>query len=64
MKMLLWMFLMRCRGRTCSEEVTDEAHDESAVVNDDEGTDDGDAAVEEKDGGKRINTSVKIFSKL
>ena len=31
-----------------SEEVTDEAHDESAEVNDNEGTDDGDAAVEEK----------------
>ncbi len=31
-----------------SEEVTDEANDESAEVNDNEGTDDGDAAVEEK----------------
>ena len=31
-----------------SEEVTDEAHDESAEVNDNEGTDDGDAAVEDK----------------
>tara|TARA_B000000557_G_scaffold262276_1_gene262774 strand:- start:917 stop:1585 length:669 start_codon:yes stop_codon:yes gene_type:complete len=31
-----------------SEEVTDEAHDESSEVNDNEGTDDGDAAVEEK----------------
>ncbi|MEC8496749.1 MAG: 50S ribosomal protein L9 [Pseudomonadota bacterium] len=31
-----------------SEEVTDEAHDESPEVNDNEGTDDGDAAVEEK----------------
>ena len=31
-----------------SVEVTDEAHDESAEVNDNEGTDDGDAAVEEK----------------
>ena len=31
-----------------SEEVTDEAHDESSEVNDNEGTDDGDVAVEEK----------------
>ena len=31
-----------------SEEVTDEAHDESSEVNDNEGTDDGDAAVEDK----------------
>ena len=31
-----------------SEEVTDEAHDESAEVNDNVGTDDGDAAVEDK----------------
>ena len=31
-----------------SEEVTDEAHDESSEVNDNEGTDDGGAAVEEK----------------
>ena len=31
-----------------SEEVTDEAHDESSEVNDNEGTDDDDAAVEQK----------------
>ena len=31
-----------------SEEVTDEVNDESSVVNDNEGTDDGDAVVEEK----------------
>ena len=36
-----------------SEEVTNEAHDESSEVNDDERTDGGDAAVEEKKGQEK-----------
>ena len=37
-----------------SEEVTDEAHDESSEVNDNEGTDDGDAAVEGKKDEEKV----------
>ena len=48
-----------------SEEVTDEVNDESAEVNDNEGTDDGDAVVEEKkDEKKNKQFSQDIFWKL